>query len=756
MKKDYLYIVSFAAFAFLMMSCTDDEIIKTPTILSPSKTIAFNADIEWTEPDQTRSASPNRVSNFFLLTDTGEEVLPCGVYVQDGIHYNGEEKPLTRGAVINHIGDSFNVWATYTKDNVSSEFFSNLEFSKGSGDVFNSLNTYYWPGSGTLDFVAVSNTPASNFTHQMSSDGTKLESFIYTVPADATQQNDIIVAVAKGIAGDNNMSVPLSFKHIMSAVNVKIGSVVKGEIQSITFKNVYNKGKYLVEQGVWVVDKTSVGDFTVTMQDGKFVSSGTDAEGTPVNTTEGTFMFIPQNPGDNAEMVIEFLDLNTGHLYSDDDTKNPYKPALRGSIAGDNWDKNKTVNYMLSIDESFTLTIEPVGKKLDAHYVIGYANVTVEGIDNWTIEVSSDISSEEQITIQPEEEVNPLAKQGFWTDKVVDTNGNLTAESARGSNSWSGTGNVTNKLFYIFIPENVSDKDRQISLTLRGTGDASTVSTTKVLLQKYPNWTDGGFGWEVVDDDESGEYGFKWTRKVVYQFYQNHGEIFGYGTDWTGYTRDKMLEFINAIVVPYNNGNALSVGASDSWIYLTETEVDNFSILGFKVWAEYKMNVHIDYTKLNNITTALSETDGLANSKALYQLGGSAATSSLETVLQESTKTENTDPAFTITSEEGSLNDLSGILTYIQKKNKYNMQIVTTEVATTPHPIFNIDDLKWYLPAYGQFQYFTPDPNIAGDDKSHYWSSTAVSGSSEAYIGDGTPKDRDLHYRVIAVRKKDN
>lgn len=79
MKKNYLYIVSFAAFAFLMMSCADDEIIESPTILSPSKTIAFDADIEWTEPDQTRSASPNRVSNFSLLTDTGEEVLPCGI-----------------------------------------------------------------------------------------------------------------------------------------------------------------------------------------------------------------------------------------------------------------------------------------------------------------------------------------------------------------------------------------------------------------------------------------------------------------------------------------------------------------------------------------------------------------------------------------------------------------------------------------------------------------------------------------------------
>lgn len=748
MKKNYLYIVSFAAFAFLMMSCVDDEIIEIPTILSPSQTIAFDADIEWTEPDQTRSASPNRVSNFSLLTDTGEEVLPCGVYVQDGIQYNGEEKPLTRGAVINRIGDSFNVWATYTKDNVSSEFFSNLEFSKGSGDVFNSLNTYYWPGSGTLDFVAVSNTPASNFAHQMSSDGSKLESFIYTVPADATQQNDIIVAIAKGIAGDNNTSVPLSFKHIMSAVNVKIGSVVKGEIQSITFKNVYNKGKYLVEQDVWVVDKTSVGDFTVTMQDGKFVSSGTDAEGTPVNTKEGTFMFIPQNPGDNAEMVIEFLDSNTGHLYSDDATKNPYKPALRGSIADDNWDKNKTVNYMLSIDESFTLTIEPVGKKLDAHYVIGYANVTVDGIDNWTIEVSSDISSDEQITIQPEEEVNPLAKQGFWTDKVVGANGNVTTESTRGSGSWSGTGNVTNKLFYIFIPENVSDKDRQISLTLRGTGDASTVSTTKVLLQKYPNWTDGGFGWEVVDDDESGKYGFKWTRKVAYIYPYGQAKIFD----------SKVEDYCKNWVSTYGadaNGFASVVVYSHDW------KSDRAYIL-------------LDYSKLNNITGADSGTDGFSNTLALYRQAGTTATSQFETILKTTLKTESgkeTENMFRlpnddevssgkVPAESGTANYLSAVMEIIQKKNRYYVQKKSQTDSNgnpivTYVPYFFENDLKWYLPAYGQFQYFVPNPNIAGDAAANYWSSTTA-GTTTAWTGGGEEKDRDLEYRVIAVRKNDN
>ena len=297
MKKNYWYIVSFVAFAFLMISCADDEIIETPPISLPSKTIVFGADIEWADPDKTRSASPNRASNFSLVTDTGEEVLPCGVYVQDGIHYNDGEKSLTRGAVVNSVGNSFRVWATYTREGASSEFFSNLEFEKGNGDVFSSKKTYIWPGTGTFDFVAVANAPESNFTYNMSNDETKLESFTYTVPAAATQQNDIIVATAKGVAGNNNASVPLSFKHIMSAVNVKIGKVVKGEIRSITFKNVYNKGEYLVDQGVWVVDKTSIGDFTVHMEGGKFVSSGSDAKDTPVNTAAGTFMFIPQNPG---------------------------------------------------------------------------------------------------------------------------------------------------------------------------------------------------------------------------------------------------------------------------------------------------------------------------------------------------------------------------------------------------------------------------------------------------------------------------
>ncbi len=747
MKKNYWYIVSFVAFAFLMISCADDEIIETSSISLPSKTIVFGADIEWADPDKTRSASPNRASNFSLVTDTGEEVLPCGVYVQDGIHYNDGEKSLTRGAVVNSVGNSFRVWATYTKEGASSEFFSNLEFEKGNGNVFSSKKTYYWPGTGTFDFVAVANAPESNITYNMSNDETKLESFTYTVPAAATQQNDIIVATAKGVAGNNNASVPLSFKHIMSAVNVKIGKVVEGEIRSITFKNVYNKGEYLVDQGVWVVDKTSIGDFTVHMEGGKFVSSGSDAKDTPVNTAAGTFMFIPQNPGETAEMVIEFYDSSTGRLYSDE--AGAYKPALRGSIAGDNWEKGKTTNYMLSIDESFTLTIEPVGKKLDAHYIISQLNVTVDGINNWTIEAKA--SDGADVTIQREVDANPLAKQGFWTDKVVDSNGNITSESARGSLSYSGTGSVTNMLFYLFIPENIGNTDRQISITLKGTGNASA-STTKVLVQKCPNWTVGGFGWEVVDDDESGKFGFKWTRKVAY--------IYPY--TWTVMDLNGHEDFVKNFIKSY--------GANSNDFATAVRYIHSESIVTQK-----RYYILLDYSKLNNINGADNANDGFSNTLALYRQAGTTAASQFETILKTTLKTESgkeTENMFRLPNDEeinsgkvpgesGNANDLSAIMELVQKKNRYYLQKKTQtdsdgQSIVSYVPYFYESDLKWYLPAYGQFQYFTPDPNIAGDDKANYWSSTAVNGAIYSYIGDGTQQDRDLEYRVIAVRRDEN
>ena len=750
MKRTYFGILATLASVLSLVSCINDSIVDSDFRPITSRTIAFGAELAFPEDVTRAEDAPNRLGNHILKSEDSDLTLPVGVYQSNGINPD----VATRGSVVSNKDGitEFNVWATYKKsDTENINYFSDVAYTRGGGGVFNpkdSADEYYWPGSGTLEFIAVANAPTNDFTAK--AENNILKSFTYTVPADPTQQNDIMIAKASA-AGNTTTSVPLTFDHIMSAVNVKIGSVVAGEIRSITFKNVYNKGEYLIEQGVWVVDKTSVGDFTVKMEGGKFVSTGTDASGTSVNTDDAVFMMIPQNPGDNAEMVIEFFDKSTGHLYSD--AAGAYKPALRGSIAGDNWDKRKTTNYMLSIDESFTLTIEPVGKKLDAHYIIGYANVTVEGIDNWTITATTTDGS--NVTIQPETEVNPLAKQGFWTDKVVDANGNITSESARGGQSWSGSGNVKDKLFYIFIPENMNDKDREISLILRGTG-SSSASTTKVLLQKYPNWTVGGFGWEVVDDDEEGKYGFKWTRKVAYVY------------PYTNLIRDTPLtnyctEFINTYGAGANNF------ATVHSVYGDWDERDGFFYINYG----YRAYILLDYSTLNNVTGANSDTDGYNNTLALYRASGTTASSQFETILKTTLKAKQGSGSpelfrrpsayeinMGVPAETGQSNDLSDIMEYIQKKNRYFVHKKshtdgegTALVSYIPY--FKEEDLKWYLPAYGQFEYFNPDPNVANDAAANYWSSTTA-GTTTAWTGGPEEKDRDLEYRVIAVRRDEN
>ena len=759
--------------SMMATSCLMDEIIGQAPIESvESELIAFGATLSWNDQDDltTKSGAEsygNRIGNRILSTADSSMTLPMGVYVKNGIHSaEGSYGPATKGSVVSSKDGiaEFAVWANYKKsDTETMSYFSNVNYKKANDGIFYPVNEdeeYYWPGAGTLNFYALANAPENGFTANIE-DGV-LKSFSYIVPTDPVDQGDILLASASA-AGNSNASVPLTFDHIMSAVNIKVGSIVAGEIRSIKLTNVYNKGNYLVEQGVWVVDKSSVSDFTVKMEGGKFVSTGEQAKDTPINTSDATFMFIPQNPGDDAEIIIEFFDNTTNRLYSDG--AGAYKPALRARIAGDNWDKRKTINYMLSIDESFTLSIEPVGKKLDAHYVIGFANVTVEGIQNWSITATTSDGSE--VTIQPEEEVNEIAKQGFWTDYEVDASGNKISDNssatsrkgyktARGLTSWTGSGNVSNKLFYIFIPENISNVDREITLVLKDTKDGiSTASTTKVLMQKCPNWTDQGFGWEVVDDEEEGKYGFKFTRKRTF--------IFPYklGSSWTGaqYTKDEAAAIADAVITTFN---ASSFATRE---YYTQD------------WITTRMYLQLDYTKLNNITGAQSTTEGYNNTLALYDLGGLVTTGAMEVALENTRKTEaghegekmfrnpvssddipdsvqNVDVTLDSDGNSKITEDLSGAITYILKKNRYYFQkkLDSGGNSTSYYAHFKREDIKWFMPASGQFDNFVANPNIENDIPYNYWSSTAVDGEDYAFRGDGSQEDRTMELRVIAVR----
>ena len=746
--------------ASLMISCEKEEIIEKVPENVKTRTIAFGASCDWGAYKDVitkggAATSGNRVDNRTLISSDSSQSLPMGIYVQDGIFAssaNAENNLQTKGSVVNAANEisSFNVWAKLTTSSDKTiNYFSNIAYNRNATDnIFypvNDADEYYWPGSGSIDFIAVANTPASGFSAEQNSDGTLTGNFTYTVPADATAQPDIMVATANDIAGNNNASVPLEFRHILSAVNIKIGKVVAGEIRSIKLTGVYNKGTFNAATNRWLIDETSKAYYNVVFAGGdKFTSTGNEVAGTSVNADNATFLFIPQEPAEGAELIVEFYDKTTNRLYSD--AVGAYAPALRGSIAGDIWDMAKTTNYNLSIDESFTLKIEPTGKKLDAHYIISDVNVTVDGIANW--QITAKASDNAPVSILPFEEANPLAKLGFWTDHEVDKNG-VEGESARGDSSYKGSGNIQNKQFILFIPENISDIDREISIILSSTEEGSTATTTKVLLQKNPNWTNNDIGWEVVDDNEVGKYGFKWTRKVSY--------IFPYklGSSWIGahYTEAEARALIQGFIDAYDAADYVTYNTFRHNLVTT------------------RMYIQIDYTKLNNIEGATSSIDGLANTLALYDLAGSAATGAFEAAIKNTYKTESGKEGENmfrlagddeinegVPAHEGSEADLSGILEYILKKNEYQLykEYNATIGSTTYMARFNRNDLKWYLPAYGQFTGVDFTPENTSDAAGDYWSSTAVDGATYSYIGSGVQKDRDETFAVIAGRKNVN
>lgn len=724
------------AIALVATSCIKDVVVDSNFHGTPSEKICFGAELKDTGED-TRAASRNRVGKHDLKSADGEFVLPMGVYVEDGIRSANGDAAETRGALFTDAGviNEFTVWAKHKVDENVSGYFNGVVYEKNTTDnVFYSTgDEYMWPGVGELTFVAVTNAPESGFVpnYTAGSDGNDmLESFTYTVPADATAQNDIVLAKATYIGG-YDASAPLTFSHIMSAVNVQIGAVSAGTIESITFKGVYNKGSYNVDTNKWTVDTSSTADYSVMFAGGgdSFTTTGSQANGTPINADNATFMFIPQEPGAGAVMEIVF---NNG-----DRTE-----TLTGKIEGDIWDKGKTVNYKLSIDKDFTLKVEPnpTAKKLDAHFIITDVFVTVAGnISNWKIKASADDGV--KVTIIPYDEANPLAQRGYWTDVEVDETGKETTTSARGESEYKGSGSIDEKRFLVFIPENISDKDRQISITLSSTDTGSTASSTKILLQKYPNWT-GNIGWEVVDDDEAGKYGFKWTRKVAY--------VYPYWRLLQYTARSQCQAYIDQ----YNAG------------------ANGFATVGTyrKSIVQHRGYIWLDYTVLNSVEGADSSTDGFNNTLELYRQAGNTATSEFETILDATKKSESGhehEDLFRVANagdisdgapaEQGNDNDLSAIMEYIQKKNRYCLQKHSIDSGdsdgsgTTYVPYFQEKDLKWFLPAYGQFSGVDFTPENTTDTAADYWSSTTA-GPSTAYIGSGAEKDRDAEFAVIAVR----
>ena len=642
------------------------------------------------------SADGYTAARYTLRSDNSADTLCVRAVVTDGIGNDNAGRPATRAAMQTSMYDKFKVVAA-VNGTIGTQLFMNETATKTNTNWV-PAHTYYWPGSNRqLRFLAWAPTDA---TFQSVPDNPNVTTLQYTTPAEAKDQRDIVAAATGFIdspANDGTCTpVSLNFKHLCTAVIIKTGEqMTAGTIESVSLKGVKNSGTYDMVKSEWTLNN-STADFTISPNKEK---TGATPNGTDLNAGESTFMLLPQTLGADSKLEVVFHDNISGN-----------DRTLSASLDGA-WPMGKTVTYRLSITPEYELKFTSTPDRVDAHYDIIPIKVNTEYVQgNWTIK-----SNQPWVTIKSA--LTTYEQSGYWLKAIGDYADYCGSENVpvERKQTLDKTGNGETTL-YLFVEENNSTKDRTVTLTLSIKGvDFATAN----IVQKCPIWQ-GDIGWEVLEDDETFPFGFKWDRKVTYQ--KNGFNIISGLIEewWIKQTFKKQpntfSEWIASILFPQT---VPYVTVSNSGKTVTFT---------------------VDYSKMDKIS-AISTDDGLENTWNLYSHVGGTSFEGEKFIA---------DRGYTVTSQSGS-NEIPKVFAalYAIKLNAFDVHKGKDgnkiTYAITPEKT----DINWYLPARNQF-------SGAADLNGKHWSSTGIRDNSNAYTWDASPQStpRMEHHKVRAVRKK--
>ena len=134
-------------------------------------------------------------------------------------------------------------------------------------------------------------------------------SVIFTVPDEPARQKDLIAAYSGEMNMDDvyGMKVPLTFYHVFTAVQFKVGFACR--VKRLTIDGVYKKGHVdIVQDGhdEWNFrDYTNAGTYTYTWRFNG--TTGTDhAAGDQLTAGDQTLMMIPQTIPDGAKVILAY------------------------------------------------------------------------------------------------------------------------------------------------------------------------------------------------------------------------------------------------------------------------------------------------------------------------------------------------------------------------------------------------------------------------------------------------------------------
>lgn len=634
-----------------------------------------------------RQAGEAIIDHFVLRSNTSRDTLCVNTVISDRF-----EKPAsmatiaTRATMQKNMYDNFNVVAQLkdTDGSLGSQFYMNETATK-SGDVWQPSAIYYWPDNRQLRFMAWAPTGEGVFEESPISPTVDVNktTIKYTVPTDASKQRDIVAAATDYMSnpaiGATCSPVGLQFKHLCTAVIIKTGSdITDGSIKSVKITNVRKTGTYDMTTSAWTLAGETA-DYSISPD---FATAGRP-DGTKIHNDDAAFMMLPQTLGAESKLEVVFHDNISGN-----DRK------LSASLNGAVWPMGKTVTYKLSITPEYTLEFTTEPQVQDAHYVVYPITINSKELKNgWTL-TSNDKTNVTFVETFPDEGLKGLVDEGYWLKDYCGTN-TLTIKK---------TGNVK---VYVFIRENATDNDRNITLQLKPNDYPSAEPVTLSFKQLCPAWHNG-IGVERIQDADY-PWGFNWDSdmKIVYSMPSG---------------------FVAAM-------RHILFSIFGDKKYVTQS--------GYVIYNNWKVTV--DFSKVPALDTADEPADGLTNTWELYNFNGVNEASEIMRQLEswggKPNKTLPENPsefaawacakknAFGVKQKDGSSGGESGTI-YV--------------------PTLAREDMVWYLPAKDEA------PNMIDNLSGNYWTSTAIpSPGSTAYkytaggTVSGESRNNKIHVRAV-------
>ena len=776
MKRLDIHKVIGLLLCMLFVAC-EQEVVDSP-LVEASEAISFHV-IQAEEDVASRSTDSyygELVGNKVLRSDVSADTLAMGVYVSD----MSENTSLSRGVPVTSDNlASLSVWASKQEEgkNIQS-FFKNLKVSKNGSGSFESENTYYWPGAiFTLGFTAVS--PYNPQGLQVVMDGNNImpSSFVYEVPSTAEAQSDLMISTPRAYNGNEKAPVQLHFRHLCSAVNVKVGTIPQGSIKAITFKNIYNKGTYTIANDAWSVNNASKDNFSVDFvgAQAEYPTSGNQTGNPQINDASATFMMIPQTLPDDAEMIVSFTHTISG-----------VTEELSCSLAGIEWAKATTTNYLINISPYYELYIEEENvATADCHYDMRVIHIKNEyDQKEWTLSSDQEWAKFRLMPADYETNADYQSYSDYWFEnhQVITHNisynssGNQTGNTTQTvdyglSNSISSSGN---QVVLVYLEENVGEGTgtRSATLTLQmGDKEVSSVE----LKQYYPLWNNN-LAFERIEEDETGyKWGFASTRTVTYTYPAIDAVNWGdYQYLWNFVKNNRNTFLIGWLCkIIYDNvigdreiarSNAYTT-FYDTYYNTTTNQSTNFVTMTGS--ADRDWSATLDYGKLNNISTS---GDGLANTIAILTYGGSSTTSDAETWLVNNGLTKGAE---TSSDDQTKIPETAAYRAIMRNKCNLTTRITNTtrivngetftENTSVNELSLSEDGIQWFLPSATEISSLVQtacDSDSNNNDESlsgSYWTSTSSSNlranSFDASGSVGTT-DRTTPLKVRAARKK--